>query len=33
MRIFGREREEVPGGWGKLYKEELYNLYFQILLG
>jgi hypothetical protein len=24
--IFGPEREEVTGGWGKLYNEGLHNL-------
>jgi len=26
-RIFGPKREEVAGGWRKLYNEELHNLY------
>jgi hypothetical protein len=26
-RIFGPKRDEVMGGWRKLHKEELYNLY------
>jgi hypothetical protein len=26
-RIFGPERDEVTGGWRKLYNEELHNLY------
>jgi hypothetical protein len=26
-RIFGPKRDEVTGGWRKLYNEELYNLY------
>jgi hypothetical protein len=26
-RIFGPERDEVIGGWRKLYNEELQNLY------
>jgi hypothetical protein len=26
-RIFGSKREEVEGGWRRLYNEELYNLY------
>jgi hypothetical protein len=26
-RIFGPKREGVTGGWGKLYNEELHNLY------
>jgi hypothetical protein len=26
-RIFGPKRDEVTGGWGKLYNEELHNLY------
>jgi hypothetical protein len=26
-RIFGSERDEVTGGWRKLYNEELHNLY------
>jgi hypothetical protein len=25
--IFGAKRDEVAGEWGKLYKEELYDLY------
>jgi hypothetical protein len=25
--IFGLERDEVTGGWRKLYNEELHNLY------
>jgi hypothetical protein len=25
-RIFGPKREEVAGGWGSLYNEELHNL-------
>jgi hypothetical protein len=25
-RIFGPERAEVMGGWGKLYNEDLHNL-------
>jgi hypothetical protein len=25
--IFGQERDEVTGGWGKLYNEKLHNLY------
>jgi hypothetical protein len=33
-RIFGPEREEVAGGWGRLHNEELHNLFFhQVLLG
>jgi hypothetical protein len=26
-RLFGREREEVAGGWNILHNEELHNLY------
>jgi hypothetical protein len=26
-RIFGAKRDEVIGGWRKLYKEELHKLY------
>jgi hypothetical protein len=26
-RIFGPKRDEVTGGWRKLYYEELHNLY------
>jgi hypothetical protein len=26
-RIFGLKRDQVTGGWRKLYNEELYNLY------
>jgi hypothetical protein len=26
-RIFGRKRETIMGGWRKLHKEEVYNLY------
>jgi hypothetical protein len=26
-RIFGPKREEVTGGWRRLYSEELHNLY------
>jgi hypothetical protein len=26
-RIFGHKREEVVGGWRRLHKEELHNLY------
>jgi len=26
-RIFGPEREEIFGGWGRLKNEELHNLY------
>jgi hypothetical protein len=26
-RIFGLKRDEVTGGWRKLYDEELHNLY------
>jgi hypothetical protein len=26
-RIFGPERKEVAGGWGRLHNEELHNLY------
>jgi hypothetical protein len=28
LRIFGPMRDEVTGGWRKLYNEELHNLYF-----
>jgi hypothetical protein len=32
-RIIGSKKEEVAGGWGHLYNEELNNLYlYQILL-
>jgi hypothetical protein len=27
LRIFGRKRDEVTGGWRKLHNEELHNLY------
>jgi hypothetical protein len=27
-RIFGPKRDEVTGGWRKLHKEGLHNLYF-----
>jgi hypothetical protein len=27
MRIFGRKRDEVTGGWRKLHNEELHGLY------
>jgi hypothetical protein len=27
MRIFGPEREEVPGGWRKLHNKEFPNCY------
>jgi hypothetical protein len=27
LRIFGPKRDEVTGGWRKLYNEELHNLY------
>jgi hypothetical protein len=27
LRIFGPKRDRVTGGWRKLYKEELHNLY------
>jgi hypothetical protein len=27
MRIFGRKRDEVTGGWSKLHNEELHVLY------
>jgi hypothetical protein len=34
VRIFGPERQEVMGGWRKLYNVELHNLYaYYILLG
>jgi hypothetical protein len=26
-RLFGPKRDEVSGDWGKLYHEELHNLY------
>jgi hypothetical protein len=26
-RIFGQKRDEVTGGWRKLYNEELHNMY------
>jgi hypothetical protein len=26
-RIFGSRKEKVAGGWRKLHKEELHNLY------
>jgi hypothetical protein len=26
-RLFGPKREEVAGGWRRLHKEELHNLY------
>jgi hypothetical protein len=26
-RIFGLKREEVAGGWTKLYREEFHNVY------
>jgi hypothetical protein len=26
-RPFGRKREEVAGGWRRLYNEEFHNLY------
>jgi hypothetical protein len=26
-RIFGRKRDEVTGGWGKLHNEELHDVY------
>jgi hypothetical protein len=26
-RIFGLKRDEITGGWRKLYNEELHNLY------
>jgi hypothetical protein len=26
-RIFGPKRDEIIGGWRKLYNEELHNLY------
>jgi hypothetical protein len=26
-RLFGLRRQEVTGGWGKLYIEELHDLY------
>jgi hypothetical protein len=27
LRIFGPKRDGLTGGWRKLYKEELHNLY------
>jgi hypothetical protein len=27
LRICGRTREEVAGGWGRLHNEKLHNLY------
>jgi hypothetical protein len=27
-RVFGRKKDEVTGKWGKLYNEELNDLYF-----
>jgi hypothetical protein len=27
LRLFGPKRDEVTGGWRKLYKEKLHNLY------
>jgi hypothetical protein len=27
MRIFGPKRDEMTGGWRKLYNEELHDLY------
>jgi hypothetical protein len=27
LRILGPKRDEVTGGWRKLYNEELHNLY------
>jgi hypothetical protein len=27
LRIFGPKRDEMCGGWRKLYNEELHNLY------
>jgi hypothetical protein len=27
-RIFGPKRDEVTGGWRKLYNEELHDLYY-----
>jgi hypothetical protein len=26
-RIFGTKRDKITGGWRKLHKEELYDLY------
>jgi hypothetical protein len=31
-RIFGPKRDEVTGGWRKLHKEELHNLYFSAIV-
>jgi hypothetical protein len=30
MRIFGPKRNEVTGGWRKLHKEELHNMYYSL---
>jgi hypothetical protein len=30
LRIFGPKRDEVTGGWRKLYNEELHDLYFSL---
>jgi hypothetical protein len=27
LRLFGPKRDEVAGGWRRLYNEELHNLY------
>jgi hypothetical protein len=27
LRLFGRKREEVAGGWRRLHNEELHNFY------
>jgi hypothetical protein len=27
LRIFGPNKDEVPGGWRKLHNEELHDLY------
>jgi hypothetical protein len=29
-RIFGRKIDEVTGGWGKLYIEEVHNLFSSV---
>jgi len=30
LRIFGPKREEVTGGWAKLYNKKLHNLYSSV---
>jgi hypothetical protein len=32
LRIFARMIEEIPVRWRKLYDDELYDLYFPLLL-